>query len=444
MKQPSILGGSAMKKNKINLNKEDGSGLVLALMVLLVLSVLGASLGVVTIGSLQLSDVNHDTNSAYYIAEAGVNIAYEEFKEIVSDTYRAQNKSSDYYREINKEVMKEIIDEESFNPSVMKTYNQFGTQFGDEPVAKVSIAIPEGTVVGNEREYTIKSVGEINGKKRSIEKKILVIWKTKSTAGKTLNIPDNAALIVNKSILLPKKGNKKVLDGFIYLVGKNFGNSSYNKYSNNITGKIIDTYTTKEYEEFVSYVNDLDSKVDEVLTSNENEPYMGYEDIEYEEEDTPLSIKLKEDTKIKKLELKDGLYNIEIGNNDVAIYLTKLTIDEAKINIIGTGTLTFVVSGDVKIEESEFSSEKSQANIRIVSTGYNHVEIEESTVYAQIIAPKSEVEIKKAKIFGSVIAEEVEMEDNSYLTYNNLIFNGSETEVNIDDLLEPEPVVESD
>lgn len=71
-----------MKKDKhINIfKKEDGAGLVLALMVLMVLAVLGVAVAGVTIGSHKLGDISRDSNSAYYIAEAGANLAYDEIE----------------------------------------------------------------------------------------------------------------------------------------------------------------------------------------------------------------------------------------------------------------------------------------------------------------------------------------------------------------------------
>lgn len=51
---------------------EQGSALVYTLMVLLLLSLLGLSVGMVTVGSYKLSDSNRDYTSAYYIAELGL------------------------------------------------------------------------------------------------------------------------------------------------------------------------------------------------------------------------------------------------------------------------------------------------------------------------------------------------------------------------------------
>ena len=85
------------KKMKNVLVNEQGSGLVLALMVLLVLSVLGSALGMVTINSHRLADHTQDTNSAYYIAEAGANMAYEEFKAGILSAYDISSTEDDFF-----------------------------------------------------------------------------------------------------------------------------------------------------------------------------------------------------------------------------------------------------------------------------------------------------------------------------------------------------------
>ena len=78
-----------MNKEKLTktLRNEDGAGLVLALMVLMVFAVLGVAVGAVTIGSHKLGDISRDNNSAYYIAEAGANLAYKEIEIGVMDAY---------------------------------------------------------------------------------------------------------------------------------------------------------------------------------------------------------------------------------------------------------------------------------------------------------------------------------------------------------------------
>lgn len=180
--QQSTLEESPVTNMKHVLKDENGSGLVLSLMVLLVLSVLGAALGTVTIGSYKLSDHTRDSNSAYYIAEAGANMAYEEIASQINQVYE---KNSD------SEVFFSVV------PTLSsKTYNKFTPQFGDQPEAIITVEPIDTT--GDERQFTIKSVGEVAGKTRTVEKPIQVNWKSKASGDIIVpTLPLDAAIIYN-------------------------------------------------------------------------------------------------------------------------------------------------------------------------------------------------------------------------------------------------------
>ncbi|NLC40394.1 MAG: hypothetical protein GX763_05700, partial [Clostridiaceae bacterium] len=118
------------------LKKEDGAGLVLALMVLMVFAILGIAVAGVTVGSHKLGNISRDSNSAYYIAEAGANLAYEGIKNGVMPAY--ENSSNDetiYFNNIAGMIA-------AFNP---KEYAEetFETQFGDQPKATITISDPK-------------------------------------------------------------------------------------------------------------------------------------------------------------------------------------------------------------------------------------------------------------------------------------------------------------
>lgn len=178
-----------------SIKSEKGSGLVLSLMVLLVLSVLGASLGVITIGSYRLADTNQDSNSAYYIAEAGANMAYEELKNEVMDAYEASETKNFFYT--NKEGFKGVVDKvngEGYS-------EEFATQNGKQPTAEISIEGPIGDE--DEREYIITSVGKINSKTRVAEKSVAISWFPKNSDETGLDIPylpKNAAIVFKDSL----------------------------------------------------------------------------------------------------------------------------------------------------------------------------------------------------------------------------------------------------
>lgn len=193
----------SFKKDYIHMKSDEGSGLVLALMTLMVLSVLGLSLGAVTVGSFKLGDVNRDDTSAYYIAEAGANLAYEEMKAGVMAAYESKNTEGLFFDDIEKA-------ESGILHTIEKSTYDFEPQFGDKPTVSISFTEPEGV---NPKTYTIISTAEVAGKKRTVEKPVEVTWVERNTSGGLPVLPDNTGLIAKKTI----KFLNGSIEGDIYL-----------------------------------------------------------------------------------------------------------------------------------------------------------------------------------------------------------------------------------
>ncbi|WP_080146577.1 pilus assembly PilX N-terminal domain-containing protein [Marinilactibacillus piezotolerans] len=172
------------------IKQENGSGLVLTLMVLMVLSVLGAALATVTIGSYRSTANNRNYVSAYYVAEAGLNQAYEEIKTAVKDAYELNDDQEAYFTTINSFL----------NSKSGASVNDFKSQFGENPKAEIKI---ETTTGGNPREYKLISTGKIGQATREISKIFTVEYKNKNSGGTLPDFPDNAvALIKSKMDIL--------------------------------------------------------------------------------------------------------------------------------------------------------------------------------------------------------------------------------------------------
>ena len=165
---------------------EKGSGLVLTLMVLLVLSVLGVSIGTLTLGSYRLSDANRDDTSAYYVAEAGAVAAYEEIQSQVLSAYENNATEGSFYNNVST-----IVTSKKGKSSV-----DFGEQFGSDPTAKITTAKKDS------KTYTITSTGEVDGKKRTVTKQFTVTWVNKNTGsgGGLPTLPEKTALLVNTNM----------------------------------------------------------------------------------------------------------------------------------------------------------------------------------------------------------------------------------------------------
>lgn len=191
-------------KNKKLFQDETGSGLILALMVLVVLSVLGLSLGVVTVGSYRLGHINQDSSSAYYIAEAGANMAYEEIKgEVEKLATNPEQKGGVFFGKVEEKTKQWNFkyQGDSF----------FETQSGESPFAEVKL-INENVLNKDEnlysKEYVIQSTGNMAGKERTVSKPFEVTWteeEKKISDGNSLGLPKDAAIIVKESATFKNK-----------------------------------------------------------------------------------------------------------------------------------------------------------------------------------------------------------------------------------------------
>lgn len=396
MKPQFTLGGYQMNKNKrkLKLIKEEGSGLVLALMVLLVLSVLGASLGVVTIGSLQLSTVNRDSNSAYYIAEAGANMAYEELKGSARKSFENSENSTDFYTGINSD-MKEFFIEKNYDKNI------FTRQHGNFPTAKVKLTKED---TGDTRKYKIQSTGEVGGKERTVEKPVEIIWKPLDIQVEDpLSIPKGAAVIIKKDIEM-NSSNVKII-GDLYIEEKNSGEKL-----SKITGKVISgekNFKKINFEQFEKYGKILEERAEKIK----------------EKLDVDSNEVLKGDYKKNKLHIKNNeIIRINIQDNDVFLSIEEFKQTGGVFEVIGSGTLTILVSDEFKINGGQFNPEKSKVRIVLEGGDLSISGNPEVKVYAQIIAPDSGVSVSR-NLFGAVISENITLHGNGQINYYNFNFS---------------------
>lgn len=365
--------------NKL-INEETGSGLILTLMVLLVLSALGASLGVVTIGSHRLADTTRDSNSAYYIAEAGANMAYEEMKKDVLVTYEDPSITSKalYHNEIYQKL--NVDTENNYKEYVN---NEFEGQIGGKPTATVRVEMKSDK--GKSREYVLIATGEIAGKKREVVKNVEISWidKNSEETNKKPIIPPNASLIIKDYINF----NGGTISGDIYLnasteksfrLGESGEYNGENIYSN-YNGSLKNIYTAPSWRvnnpdpKYTKIVNstkhsDLDIPWNQYITTVESVQYPDpdaylyfpdakiYKDSNYHEviksgniyinnyRAQDYTLEFKENHKAKKLVISEDLnLKIKTNNKTVTLIVNELDISQGKIEIVDNGTLNLFV-----------------------------------------------------------------------------------------------------
>lgn len=436
-----------MLKHKIK--NEEGSGLVLTLMVLLVLSVLGVSLATVTMGSNRLGHATQDSNSAYYIAEAGANMAYEEIRQGVVEAYENNNEQG----------VKTTIN------SLPDKYNNFDIQSGHQPEAHVSVSDPE--TEGSKKTYRITSTGKIGPSSRTVTKEFVVTWVNKGTSesdGGFLNPGNGGAILANENIIF----TAGKIHGDVYLDSSAQGSFSIDNTvqspSNIITSltnnkeiySVIGTgwikETLKEFEkktrtEVINYDWELHSNsipsITEIYNKNNIEhkdqvsnvldQFNGInvtnliEDYELSDEggynkhkvqnngnlylnhylvkDKEYVLPLLENTYIPYVEITGGqTLKINTSGNNVILMIDNLNFSGSAIEILGGGTVTFYINNSMSFSSDGSINEKGNKN----SFNLYHVSSETadfsnlSTLNGNVYVKTAGVKLSGVKISGPV------------------------------------------
>ncbi|GEN50648.1 pilus assembly PilX N-terminal domain-containing protein [Alkalibacterium pelagium] len=327
---------------------EDGSGLILALMTLMVLSVLGAALGAITIGGYRLSSVNRDTTSAYYIAEAGVNQAYEEIEELVIEN---QNESrSHFFSKIDNHKYKDGI-----------TLENFQSQFNTSPVSKVTLKhVGEE---GDTKSYILQSEGNVDGRKRLVEKTFDVTWTDNSPGVTFPVIPEGASLIANSYMYI--SGNELVGNVVINTTQNESVSLTYTNVSkatflyspgadpariinfpdwNRPNRRAMDSPVV--WSNFTNVVSDFP----EIPVFS---PPIGNKNLRLNGGVPPTVIDLKEDTSYETIELNsERVLRFDVGDKDLRITVNELLMNNGHIEIVGEGSLTIFVKNKMPFGSS--------------------------------------------------------------------------------------------
>lgn len=410
---------------------EEGSGLILALMTLMVLAVLGASLGAITIGSHRLGAVNRDDTSAYYIAEAGANQMFEEVKGHVYDAHDSTSGQSSFFNRVD----------ELSNPYFEgQSIKDFSSQFGDSPESLVTLSRvkEEGETVS----YELQSLGRVDGRERKVIKAFDVTYVSESIGDIEFLAPENAAIVSNSRVDLSNNSN-------VYgdIIVENSDNVTSSK-DNQIFGEVIAPINNWDgYNKSISIPNydkfgELES--DEVNTNNGEIYYYKTNELDL----SNLSINGNGIVNILVTDSMVSSNNGFFGNIEAPDKVRIFYLGHSKIEIANN----FQLNASLFIEKSniEFGNNvifngvfyyKSEKDLNV----NNNVEIN-----SYFLAPNAKIMLSNnAVIIGSIVAGEIELSNNSEVRYKKVssypfYFENNEKaeEVDLGELITSRPVIE--
>lgn len=168
-----------MNKKKNRLSDETGSGLVLAMMTLFVLTILGAAIMAVTLQGYHFTRVDGQGDAAFYVSEAGVNHAYAEVEVTVNSVYQSTDSEEQFFAQLDEHFR-----------SISTTYEHFESNYGERPSATLTIS--EQSRNGSQREYRIVSNGRVGQRVRTLARDFTVHWTDPNprNGGEELPVPN--------------------------------------------------------------------------------------------------------------------------------------------------------------------------------------------------------------------------------------------------------------
>ncbi|WP_179123822.1 pilus assembly PilX N-terminal domain-containing protein [Paraliobacillus ryukyuensis] len=364
--------------------KEQGSILALVVMTLALLSILGLALATVSFANVNLTTVDRDYQSTYYIAEAGANQTYVEIEDMVNSAYESTASQAEFFNELNEKITV-LSGQELTN---------FSSSFGEQPTAEISI---QSISEGNPRQYQIVSKGEIGKRERSVTKGFQVNWKS----GSGVQFPSNAVAVLKDSVSLnggatvsgdvyldslkqdtvSMSGGTKFKDGKIYVPSKEAANHALNA-PNHLKDsvQIVASQYQVPWSDYQQLINAFPLIPSYAFLPNQTigGQYNRFEVIKNGDlninswQADGYNLDLKQHVSFNNINVtSNNSLNIDTNNKTSDIVVNNLNISQGKITLVGSGTVNLYIKNDFSLgggTKINMDGETSQLNIYLAGT----------------------------------------------------------------------------
>jgi len=334
----------------------NGFTLVGVLMVLVVLSVLGVSVLMITSNFVKLSTGERDDQSVFYIAEAGATIVMSEIEEKVKthSSSSAITTANAFFAKLEAEILsRKKPSSEMLEPRVI---DSFEMNLGKKPLAEVTVE-PVDPMNGSAfREYKIFSTGEIGNQNRT--RTVVGYIQISYIEGGGISIPPNVGVYadniklengtINGDLILGSATGKGIeISGWPTINGKIIIPDGAN--NNIITGPpewikqkappVVKTnmdykFSLPPFPDFPEYPMMLNSKVDKDGNLN-----IG----------TAQTLSLDANYQFKNISFtSDATLTLDVGSKDISIVANRIA-GGGHLNIKGTGRLTIYLRDNINL-----------------------------------------------------------------------------------------------
>lgn len=414
--------GKPPRRNHFHTNNS-GFTLVGVLMVLVVLSVLGLSILMITSNSVKLSGGERDDQSVFYIAEAGLTVEMDEIEGKIQLAYSNTNDVNSFFNELFSEIVK------SAKPSPAIFEETFGE-------TKAIIDVEELSSGNPTRQYKVTSTGIIDKKSRVVERELSVTWVPKSGLGNMAVFVEDKITLTGSSKIYGSVGTNKSGAGTVDLAWSTdiIGDIYVPSGSEDVAvihgnpakkrkGIGMDNPTPIVLPNFPVF-SEFDNLLIEKSSQESNKGYKIENGIlspiwHANQSIDTYTLKLKPLQRFEKIDFNKNtgggrtIY-FDVGNTDKRIVVDNLNMESGHIKLIGTGKLSIYVKGNIIFDGSSSINDgglPERLNIFLKASPKSS-------------NPKSFRLGGSQKLFGSIFAEDANITLTNSGGFNGNLFTG--------------------
>lgn len=319
-------------------NEEQGASLIFALLTMVVLSVLGMTLGTIAINNVRLTSQEQNYQAAFYIAEAGLNQAYLESLMLVETNSERFNQSDLFFNQFIDDLNSELHD---------NIYAEYEIISNVSPFAEIKVDRIEGS--SNKKDITLVSRGYVGERSQEVTRTFTVTW---NDLGVLPYIPENTAGMIQSNVTISTS-----INGDVYL-NNNQDGSVVLGWGSNINGTLFvpEGFTASLMmapNNFGNFPTVQPYALDETYASFQeiissfpafNYPANKVEDIELKGGQNRI-MTITSDTYVERISIEsDRTLTINTEGNTIDLYVDQLSVPQGNIVISGGGVMNLYVS----------------------------------------------------------------------------------------------------
>lgn len=373
---------------------EQGYSLVIALFILVLVSILGLSIIVISGSNIKISSNERLDQAVYYIAEAGL---VETKQKLIKDIDAAFSTAEKHYEDEllnNKNNPREFsfFFSEQLEKEVKTNYDDidnFKEQFSNQPLASIRIDKVDNKLIDNTIKYTIISEGKIDDKSKNIRElsqEIIVNLNSYSPSPKYFsiyarnniyyayydmknNVKANLASATQKYVSSVGSPIEIIYDPF-----------SFDKLINNDFKDVL-AFPTQTFEDAKYYPSNSNLITNNKLNGSDWNKYNN------------STLVLGNNLKVDDFLLTNGglTFNIDVGNSNKILYVNNFEVN-GYLNIIGSGNLTIYVKEKITFGNTFLNQGSSPDKVNIYYAG------EKKLNFANNVHLNAHLFVKKADI----------------------------------------------